>query len=234
MSTTGRSFRRLRWIPILLVLLAAFPVGTASNSSLNHAGLVIRHGDGRLIYAYVPFTEPEISGVELLRRSGLSLVTVGFGGLGEGVCTIDGEGCSASECRTRVCQGSGVDAPFWQYFRQQLPGDWRALSLGASATKVRDGDIDGWSWTGRNPQLPAVTIDDIAELTGAGAEQPAGSSDVPAPKVATVVPPGYLNSGRDADDQDLRTYLAGGVIIVVAVGAAVVGMRRRSPSDTAP
>src|SRR5207247_9088948 len=130
------------------------------------AGLVVRHGDGRIIYAYVAFPEASISGVELLRRSGISLVTIGFGGLGEGVCTIDDEGCPASDCRKRVCQGSGEDAPFWQYFRQRTLGDWVALALAASATQVRDGDVDGWSWTGHDPALPALTIDDVARVAG--------------------------------------------------------------------
>src|SRR5215204_3221516 len=91
---------------VLLFLFVALvcPVAVESQS-LNHAGLVVRHSDGRLIYAYIAFAEDEINGVELLRRSGISLVTIGFGGLGEGVCTIDGEGCPASDCRTKVCQG---------------------------------------------------------------------------------------------------------------------------------
>ncbi|MEA2511007.1 MAG: hypothetical protein QOJ59_494, partial [Thermomicrobiales bacterium] len=146
---------------LLLAILAGAPV---AGEELHHAGLVVRHGDGRIVYAYVAFPEESISGVELLRRSGISLVTVGFGGLGEGVCTIDGEGCPAADCRKRVCQGSGDDAPFWHYIRQRSHGEWVLLSLGASATKVRDGDVDGWSWTGGDPGLPALTLADVAHL----------------------------------------------------------------------
>jgi hypothetical protein len=51
-----------------------------------------------------------------------------------------------AECRRNVCQG-GPTAPYWRYFRQAAPGDWQPLPLGASGARVRDGEIDGWSWT---------------------------------------------------------------------------------------
>ena len=61
-------------------MLAALLAGTSvAGEELRHAGLVVRHGDGRIVYAYVAFPEESISGVELLRRSGISLVTIGFG-----------------------------------------------------------------------------------------------------------------------------------------------------------
>src|SRR5215218_5105524 len=68
-----------------------------------YAGIVIRPGDGTITYAYVPLNEP-VSGIELLKQSGVSLVTVGFGGLGEGVCQIEETGCEIGSCRLRVCQ----------------------------------------------------------------------------------------------------------------------------------
>jgi hypothetical protein len=216
----------------LLLVFALFPPVAVESQSLNHAGLVIRHSDRRLIYAYIAFAEDEISGVELLRRSGISLVTVGFGGLGEGVCTIDGEGCPASDCRTRVCQGSGSDAPFWQYFRQRSPGNWQPLSLGASSTKVRDGDIDGWSWTPRDANIPPLTMDDLVHL----AEVTTATDDAggePTPAVKTVFPPGHVGTADSDGAQDVATYLAGIGAVLVVGGAAVVAIRRRRQLDDA-
>lgn len=214
---------------LLVVAMLTSSVAVASQT-LNHAGLVVRHGDGRLIYAYVAFPEDAISGVELLRRSGISLVTTGFGGLGEGVCTIDGEGCPASDCRTRVCQGRGVEAPFWQYFRQRSPGDWQPLSLGGSSTKVRDGDIDAWSWTGHDANIPALTIVDIVHL--AGVTEEVGEADgAPTPAVKTVFPPGYVGTADSGDDQDIVTYLAGVGAILLVGGVAVIAIRRRRYPD---
>ena len=86
---------------LLALLLFRLP---AASEGLNVAGLVVDYGDGRVSYAWVPFPEDEISGLELLKRSGLEVVTVGFGGLGEGVCQIETTGCPVSECRARLCQ----------------------------------------------------------------------------------------------------------------------------------
>jgi hypothetical protein len=214
-------------------LVGLLVAAQAGGEELNHAGLVIRHGDGRLIYAYVAFPEEAISGVELLRRSGISLVTIGFGGLGEGVCTIDGEGCPASDCRQRVCQGSGEDTPFWQYFRQRTAGEWVPLSLGASATKVRDGDVDGWSWTGSDSGLHALSLADVARLAGVPATpEPIAAGIQPTPAVRTVYPAGVRPPASD-DAQDPLAYLAGIAAIAFIGGAVVLVARRRTRPERA-
>ena len=122
------SFRELLRI-LLLISLATLlarvllnPAPTLAEETWNHAGLIVRDGDGRLTYAWVPFPEDEIDGIALLERSGIPVVTVGFGALGEGVCSIGGLGCGVSECRCTVCQASGANAPYWQLF-QQDPAD---------------------------------------------------------------------------------------------------------------
>jgi hypothetical protein len=160
--------RALRPILLALTLLGAVTSGwPAAAQELHHAALIVRHGDGSLTYAYVPFSEASLSGIELLRRSGLPLATVSFGGLGEGVCSIEERGCVPSECRKRVCQGSAPDDPFWQYFQLTDDGTWVAFALGASSARVQDGDIVGWSWTGTTPQLPVASFEDFARRAGA-------------------------------------------------------------------
>jgi hypothetical protein len=184
-----------------------------------------------LIYAYVAFPEESISGIELLRRSGIPFVSIGFGGLGEGVCSLEGEGCPASECRQRVCQGPGNDSPFWQYFRQVEPGMWRPLTLGASATKVRNGDIDGWSWTPHDPQLPATSLADVARLAGVPQPIAATPSDsVPTAAVQTIYPPG-VSPSEPADDQDRLVYLAAAGLLVLIGAGGVIASRRTSRSE---
>jgi energy-coupling factor transport system permease protein len=168
-----REFLRI-WLLISLATLLARvllnPAPTQAEDSWRHAGLIVRDGEGRITYAWVPFPEEEIDGITLLKRSGIPVVTVGFGGLGEGVCAIAGEGCSVGECRRTVCQASGANAPYWQLFQQDPvdPASWRWLALGGSATRVHDGDVFGWSWTGDDPHLPAITPDQLAQLAGAG------------------------------------------------------------------
>lgn len=208
-----------RWTLTVSVLVVAVLVGwmpggliglAQEEAGEHHAGLVIRDQQGELSYAYVAFSEPEISGMELLKRSGAAVVTVGFGGLGEAVCSIQQEGCAVDECQRRVCQGPRADDPFWQSFQQTAPGEWRAQVLGASSARVRDGEIHGWSWTGTEPNLPAVTLGEIEERA----------------KTAGVVPP-----AADPVEIDWPRYAGAGLILGgIAASAVVLGRRQAARS----
>jgi len=175
----------------------------------------------------VTFPEDEITGIELLHRSEIEQVTIPFGGLGEGVCSLEREGCPVGPCRRTLCQEGGDDAPYWQYFRQDTPGTWRWLTLGASGTKVRDGDIDGWSWTGRDPGLPARSLTEIASLVGASDVAPSDGG-VPAPLRRSIAPPGTKLTGERA----VRSVAVVGagvmVLALLAVSLLVVVRRARA------
>ena len=156
-----------RFLAVLLIVLATGGfISVGGQEPGRYAGIVIRPGDGTVTYAYVPLEEP-VSGIELLRRSGVSLLTVGFGGLGEGVCKIEETGCEIGPCRTRLCQTGDRDSPYWRYFQQNEQGTWVASPLGGSATKIAPGDVHGWSWTSDEALLPEVDIVAIPELTQA-------------------------------------------------------------------
>src|SRR3954464_3340418 len=160
------------WVLISLAALLAgvllAPAPTLADEVVHHAGLVVRDAQGRMTYAWVPFAEEKIDGIDLLHRSGIPVVTVGFGALGEGVCSIAGQGCGVAQCRRTVCQVSTADAPYWQYFRQDRadPAVWTWQPLGASSSTVEDGDVFGWSWTADDPALPALPPGEIARLAG--------------------------------------------------------------------
>lgn len=217
-------------LAVSLFLMAAAS-GWAQGASLSFAGLVVRHAEGELAYAYVGFVEDEINGVELLKRSGLDIVTVTFGGLGEGVCSIDEHGCPATECRQRVCQGPTDESPFWQYFRQATPGDWRPLALGGSQTKVRDGDLDGWSWTPKDAGLPSLTIAELAARAGYDGDRFDGVQ--PGEPGAVLRREGFAPTVDDG--QDVLVYVTGGAIIVAALAATtIVARRRRSAGSAGP
>jgi hypothetical protein len=223
-----------------LLLASASPVGALRASplphdasaswqakTLNHAGLIIRDGEGRVTYAWVPFAEEEIDGIALLRGSGIPVVTVGFGALGEGVCSIAGEGCGVAECRRTVCQASAADAPYWQYFRQDPsdPADWEWQALGASASKVHDGDVFAWSWTAAEPSLPALSAAEIARLAGAG------DGEGSAPAMRTLLPQGVAAIAA-ASAPEARTTAAASAILV-AIGAAALLLARRRIEEAA-
>ncbi len=206
----------------LVALLPAMSLGAQTDQ--HHAGVIVRYPDGSLTYAYVPFSEEEISGIELLRRTEIPLVTVGFGGLGEGVCSLAGEGCGATECRKRVCQGPRPDDPFWQYFRLDPPGAWTPVLRGASASTVGDGDVDGWSWTGGEPSLPATSLDEIAALVG-NAANGAGDADGSV-LVRTIVPEGAVPS-PPAPRQGWRTYAGALALLAIGGAGALFGPRQQ-------
>lgn len=207
----------------LLMAILLSPAPTRAGSTLHHAGLIVRDGEGRVTYAWVPFSEETIDGIALLKRSGIPVVTVGFGALGEGVCSIAGQGCGAAECRRNVCQGSAIDAPYWQYFKQDAsdPADWKWQPLGASATKVRDGDVFGWSWTAREPHLPGLPAREIASLAGAG--DAAGN----APATRTYLPEGVSAAIPAAPPDARTTAIASGILIVIAASSLALVRRRR-------
>lgn len=172
----------LRVLFAALLVLLALSSGTAPVQPARAAGavgVVIRHGDGRLLYAYVPLAGDRVTGAEALQKSGLTLnVSVG-GSFGVAVCTIDGEGCESpkEDC---FCRSYGDPAYYWHYYLRNPDGTWRNSNLGAGNRILRDGDVDGWSWTGGESGLPTVTLDQIA-----AAVQPPRMTPAPAP-TATV------------------------------------------------
>jgi hypothetical protein len=162
-----------------------------ARAALNGAGLLVRHGDGRLVVAYVEFAEPRISGVELLRRAGLTAVLAPQG-YGEAVCAINGEGCRADNC---FCRSYGNPSFYWRYY-QPRDGRWVYAALGPSNRMLGDGDIDGWEWSSGGPQLPLLTIDEIAARAGVRRSAPAPAAPTATPVPPTPVPPSPTSPAR--------------------------------------
>jgi hypothetical protein len=211
------------WPLLLLALCLLFMpdrVGAIQASGEHQvAGIVVDYGDGRVSYALVPFDDEGISGMDLLHRSGLALLTVDFGGIGEGVCQIEETGCEPGPCRARLCQTGDPDSAFWQYLEGDDGGNWAFAALGASASTVDDGDVDGWYWTGTTPTGAALTLDAIAgQLDVDLSTLRAGDSLDPV--AATVGAPNATN------ETSRRDVLAGVAIVLVIAGAGVVAVRR--------
>ena len=214
------------WVLISLAALLAgvvlAPAPTLADDELHHAGLVVRDAQGRITYAWVPFAEEKIDGIDLLHRSGIPVVTVGFGALGEGVCSIVGQGCGVAECRRTVCQGSGADAPYWQSFQQDPadPAVWTWQPLGASSNTVEDGDVFGWSWTADEPALPALPAREIASLAGDGE----GSESA----FRTVLPEGVAATVNVPPPNAATTAAAASILVVIAGAAIALAVWRRA------
>jgi len=220
-----RGRRRLVAASALLALALLLTAGWLDRAAASEAAVVVRHGDGSMTYALVIFPEAEISSFELLDRSTLSLTTVAFGGLGDAVCALDGEGCPVGDCRQRLCQTGDPDSPFWQFFRQGESGAWVFQPLGASAARVRDGDVDVWSWTGGDAGVPSLDIADVAELLGVSLDRTDGN----AVYVASFDPSGNRIERGDDGDSDRIQIVAGLVaLLLLAVVAVLIAKRRRN------
>jgi hypothetical protein len=173
--------RLLRLAAVVLALLLFTGLTTAVAATpaphLNGAGLVIKHGDGRVLYFYVQFSEPEITGEQLLERAGVQLDITPYAGIGTGVCMIVHEGCPSTNC---FCKSFAVPSVFWRYHSLNADGKWVFRASGPTQRTVHDGDVDGWSWSSEDGDLPATSIDAISKLNGI-TRSPVGSAQVATP-----------------------------------------------------
>ncbi len=165
---------------VLLLWLLLGDIGPSLAQEQHQAGLVVDFGDGRVRVRVVSFAEETISGVDLLRRSGLDVAMVS-GGLGTAICAIEGVGCppTPQEC---FCECRGGTCRYWAYFHLR-DGAWVYADRGAADRRLGDGDVDGWVWgDGRTPP-PLLTWEEIraASLlpTPTAVSPPAGGPSAP-------------------------------------------------------
>nr|MDQ6906090.1 hypothetical protein [Chloroflexota bacterium] len=146
---------------LILISLTGGAGTTQRARAAGAVGIVVRHSDGRILYAYVPLTSDRLSGAEALQKSGLALnVSVG-GSFGTAVCAIDGEGCTSPQ-EDCFCKSYGSPSFYWHYYLRNSDSSWRNSNLGAGNRVLHDGDVDGWSWTSGDNDLPTVTLAQIA------------------------------------------------------------------------
>jgi hypothetical protein len=123
----------------------------------HRAGVVVEHGDGRVIRRCVGLNTATTTALAVLQGSGLEVGTSSYGGgLGAAVCQIDYEpstyppGCFTST-------GS-----YWVLFVSRAGGAWAVSDLGASNVAVGNGDDIGFRYDSQNgadppPPSPAGT-----------------------------------------------------------------------------
>jgi hypothetical protein len=191
---------------VALVAVAASLAVTLAADGPNRAGLVVTFENHTETY-WIEFEEEQISGVDLLERSGLDVTYSGFGGLGSAVCAIDGVGCTnPGDC---WCQCKSGTCNRWVYFRME-DGEWKQMPFGASTRVLKDGDVDGWTWgAGDEPadQLtpypcptattPATDAPTQVAPTSQATLPPAAPDEI-APETFSMTPPPVLGASRTA------------------------------------
>lgn len=157
----------------LLATLCLVTATVAQGQNPNRAALVVSLADGELVAQCVEFEEDELTGYELLNRSGLS-VDASVTGAGVTVCSIEGSGCPVDDCFCK-CKG-GPDCLYWSYWHG-AEDEWRYSQAGAAVYPVRDGAVEGWVWGIGSPNEatapPTFTFDQICSPESPAA-QPAG------------------------------------------------------------
>lgn len=201
-------------IAAMCALAILFAPASAQDESYE-VGVIIDYGDDRVTWVWIPFEEPETPLIDLLNEADLEMVTLGFGGLGEAVCQIDDTGCPVADCRQRMCQTTS-SSPFWRVMKL---GDeeWSMISSGVSGTKVVDGEIYALSWSAENPELPIVSVEELASNAGADRD----ASDL----VAAV----RTDGESDQDNSSAASWgTAAGALGIVVTAAGVLIYRARS------
>jgi hypothetical protein len=215
---------------VKLVFISAFlsmallVAAAAQAQDDQQAALVVRFSDERVEQLCVTFTEPEITGQELLERSGLVFELLSSG-MGSNVCRVEDVGCSSDNC---FCQCQGGNCVYWSYWRLQEDG-WRYSSIGAHASTVTDGSVEGWSWgpgsVNQAISPPPVTFEEVCASSEEGVadeEPPAVPAEETADAVAEVtamataepvVEPTSEVAATEEAEQSSRQYLLFGAIV---------------------
>ena len=146
--------RALLGLFLLLLLVGLARLSPASAQQGKRAGLIVQLPDSAPLKVCVEFSEETITGFELLQRAGLEILAE-HGPMGAAVCSLNGQGCPASDCFCRK-------TIYWSYWHL-LNGSWVYGAMGASSYKVGDGAVEGWVWGDGKSAPQSITFGEICE-----------------------------------------------------------------------
>ena len=121
----------------------------AATQTEQQAALIVQFGDGSYITRCISFGEGNISGLDLLIRSGLQVAN--WGGA---VCRIEKDGCDYPT-KPCFCQCQGPNCRYWSYWHWR-DGRWAYAQVGSADYRLHDGDVEGWVWG--NGQIPPSAV----------------------------------------------------------------------------
>jgi hypothetical protein len=194
---------RQQWRGAVLIFLLGLLVTSASSlgafalyasnvaANTQRAGVVVQYGNGKVVNRCVEFNEAEITGLDLLERTGLDISVDAGNAIGVAVCKIGRDGCNFPN-QPCFCQCQGASCVYWSYWNLQN-GTWDYSNLGASNRAIHNGDVDGWVWgasvnNSASPP-PDTSFDQVCAV------QPATNTPTRTnvPPTATNVPPTATN-----------------------------------------
>jgi hypothetical protein len=174
--------QRLRKFFVLSVLLCFVLWPHPARAEGPHrAGLIVVYAPDDVYSVCVTFNEPELTGVDLLRRAGLRVIGAASPGMGEAICKIGAVGCDfpGEEC---FCQCSGTPCAYWSYWYWEK-GTWVYSGKGAGNRKVHDGDIDAWVWGDGKAKPPMPRFEGSCASLGVPAPTATKRPLTPTPRI---------------------------------------------------
>ncbi len=206
----------------------------------HRVGLVIEHGDGRVLRRCVGFNGSSITALEALQASGVETGLEPYGSLGTAICQIDNEPASYSTCLP-------ASGSYWVLFVARAGGAWSDSALGASTVTVTSGDDVGFRYDPQAgadppPATPSGTCPAATPAPATHSNTPgrsAGHTTAPATAPAAATPrptPDVPGAGNPpARPSPPVTTTAGvaagtgspfnpGLLLAVAGGGGLVGL----------
>ncbi len=130
------------------VAIGPSSIGCAQAASMQHAALVVAHGDGAVTSVCVPFSGASITGAQLLSLSRVEYATTSFGATGQAVCQLDGEPAQyPPTCWT-------ASSPYWAMYVSRGGGPWTFSNLGVSTQTFQAGDAEGFRYESQSGGSP--------------------------------------------------------------------------------
>jgi hypothetical protein len=173
---------RKRYLVQFLLIVAPLLLGSmlsAHAQEPNQVAVIVQHGDGSLVTRCVTFSEPHLTGYQILTRSGLDVVAA-VGPLGAAICAIEGEGCEAHNC---FCSSP---PDYWSYWKL-VNGEWVYSQMGANSAQVHHGSVEGWTWGPGNPP-PMISFTDVCAPPPPPTDIPTNTPQPTYTPTATPVP----------------------------------------------
>ncbi len=208
-------------------------VGIAAAS--NQAGLVVYYGGDQIYTTCVSFTQTSISGLDMLKASGLAVQSATNPSQGTAVCKIGEVGSPSSDC-------FGSMPNYWSYWVMGTNG-WEYSATGADQTQVTNGNVNGWSW-GEGSPPPVITFQNtcqgVAFVLPTSTETPVAATLTPeATSKVTAATPSAATASELApqptptasgSQTSMQTYIIYGVLLLVLAVVILVLFRSRSKS----
>lgn len=130
-----------------------------AGSGDHRAALVVTHGDGSTETACIRFAEDELTGIELLERSGFEH-SIDFSRSQESyaLCSLDDEGCDHPD------EPCFCGPQYWSYWIREAD-TWVLHPVGISQWRVTDGTLFGTRWGDGTTAPAAGTVEEICAGT---------------------------------------------------------------------